>query len=106
MDKAILHLNLTAKWFDLIAAGEKKEEYREIKPYWNRFFSAHIKIKGRQYHPSDVIICFSNGYAKNRRQMKVACRNLVQRHGRPEWGAKPNTQYHTLILGEILEKNF
>lgn len=30
----ILHLTLKKKWFDMIASGEKKEEYREIKPYW------------------------------------------------------------------------
>jgi len=30
----ILHLNLKKKWFDMIASGEKKEEYREMKKYW------------------------------------------------------------------------
>lgn len=30
----VLHLTLKKKWFDLILSGEKKEEYREIKPYW------------------------------------------------------------------------
>ena len=29
-----LHLTLKKKWFDMIASGKKKEEYREIKPYW------------------------------------------------------------------------
>lgn len=33
-----LDLVLKHKWFDMIACGEKKEEYREIKPFWkNRF---------------------------------------------------------------------
>lgn len=31
-----LHLTLKKKWFDKITSGEKKEEYREIKPYWIR----------------------------------------------------------------------
>ena len=26
----ILHLTLKKKWFDMIASGEKKEEYREM----------------------------------------------------------------------------
>lgn len=30
----ILHLVLKAQWYNLIASGVKKEEYREIKPYW------------------------------------------------------------------------
>lgn len=104
--KATLHLNLKKKWFDMIASGEKKEEYRDIKPYWNRVFCAHICIKGRFYHPTDVTICFSNGYAKDRRQMTVECLGLFQRTGKPEWGADPNKLYHTLLIGNIISKNF
>lgn len=33
-----LKLTLKKKWFDMIASGEKKEEYREIKPYWIKRF--------------------------------------------------------------------
>lgn len=29
-----LDLVLTGKWYDMIERGEKREEYREIKPYW------------------------------------------------------------------------
>ena len=32
----ILHLSLQAKWYDMIERGEKTEEYREIKPYWEK----------------------------------------------------------------------
>lgn len=39
-----LHLNLKKKWFDMILSSEKKEEYREIKPFWeNRFFKKEDK---------------------------------------------------------------
>ena len=31
----VLHLVLKRKWYDMIASGEKIEEYREIKPYWS-----------------------------------------------------------------------
>ena len=27
-------LPIKKKWFDMILSGEKKEEYREIKPYY------------------------------------------------------------------------
>ena len=30
----MLTLPIKKKWFDMILSGEKKEEYREIKPYW------------------------------------------------------------------------
>ena len=31
------------RWLDLIATGEKKVEYREIKPYWERKL-ASVKV--------------------------------------------------------------
>lgn len=41
----MLTIPIKGKWFDMILSGEKKEEYREIKPYYkSRFktiFSMH-----------------------------------------------------------------
>lgn len=34
MEKKVLTLSAKKEWFDKIVSGEKKEEYREIKPYW------------------------------------------------------------------------
>ena len=34
MEKKILTLTVSKQWFDMIVAGEKTEEYREIKGYW------------------------------------------------------------------------
>ena len=34
MEKKVLTLSVKKEWIDLIKAGEKREEYREIKPYW------------------------------------------------------------------------
>ena len=34
MKKKVLHLSVKKQWFDMISAGEKTEEYREIKPFW------------------------------------------------------------------------
>lgn len=31
-----IDLVLKAEWYGMIASGEKREEYREIKPYWCR----------------------------------------------------------------------
>lgn len=30
----ILHLTLKKQWFDLIRSGQKKQEFREVKPHW------------------------------------------------------------------------
>ena len=32
--KKVLTLTISKQWFDMIVAGRKNEEYREIKPYW------------------------------------------------------------------------
>jgi len=32
----MLTLPIKKKWFDMIASGEKKEEYREIKEYYEK----------------------------------------------------------------------
>ena len=34
MKKKVLTLTVSKQWFDMIAAGKKTEEYRDIKPYW------------------------------------------------------------------------
>ena len=34
MEKKVLNLSVKKEWFSKIVSGEKKEEYREIKPYW------------------------------------------------------------------------
>ena len=103
-NKPVLHLNLKRKWFDMIASGEKKEEYREVTCYWGSYFvNGHIKVKGTCYHPSDVLIMFSNGYSKKRPQMLVKCNNLIVRRGKAKWGASINEVYYVLLLGDILK---
>lgn len=105
-NKPILHLNLKSKWFDMILAQTKREEYRDIKPYWERVFQQigtemMICIKGVNYRPEDVVICFSNGYSKVRRQIYVECEYLINSLGIEEWGAGNEIKY-TLGLGKIL----
>ena len=39
--KNVLNLVVSKQWFDMIAAGEKTEEYRAVKSYWiNRLIQA------------------------------------------------------------------
>lgn len=34
MNKKMLVLPMKKKWFDMILSGDKKQEFRELKPYW------------------------------------------------------------------------
>jgi ASC-1-like (ASCH) protein len=54
--KTTLHLNLRRKYFEEIAAGTKRVEYREQKPYWRK------RLEHRKYD----VIKFRNGYAPDK----------------------------------------
>jgi hypothetical protein len=51
---ATLHLNLKAEYFDAIAAGEKREEFRLVTAYWQR------RLEGRQFTSIEL----KKGYPK------------------------------------------
>jgi hypothetical protein len=86
----VLHLTLKKQWFDMIASGEKTEEYREIKPYW------HVRLN-KDY---DAVL-FRNGYAKDAPKLLVELKAIIQGHGKPEWGSGYDERY-ILRLGKIL----
>jgi len=55
----ILHLNVKKKWFDLVAYGEKKIEYREYKPYW----ISRLMENSHFIHYDEIHI--KNGFSRN-----------------------------------------
>ncbi|MEI7503414.1 MAG: hypothetical protein WCJ61_09015 [Paludibacter sp.] len=103
-----LTLVLTRKWFDMIDECIKKEEYREIKPFWSKVFDNKnvikgvmtIKIKGIFHRPENVIIEFCHGYGHDRDKFMCHCLGLEIGTGKPEWGAEKDKQYYVLKLGE------
>lgn len=103
MQVPIYHLNLTKEWFEMVKRQYKKEEYRAISPFYNKTLNSHIKVDGRWHHPSDVVLCFSNGYDKNRPQILAQCEGLKVGFGKEEWGAEKDTQYNIFSLGQVLE---
>lgn len=81
----------------MIASGEKKEEYREIKPYWINRLSLNIeysKFKGFE------VVCFKNGYSKNAPTIIVDFNGIEIREGHQEWGAEPGKKYFVIKLGK------
>ena len=88
--KSTLHLPLKAKWYDMIESGEKKEEYRENKPYWAK------RIIGRKYK----YVRFSYGYTK--RTMTYEVDGITFGQGKKEWGA-PDEAVHIIKLGRRVE---
>lgn len=92
----VLHLTLKKKWFDLILSGEKKEEYREIKPYWAKRFKDFLIKK-----PFDAIK-FKNGYAKDAPAILVELKGINFGISKHEWSDSAYLCY-VLTLGEIIE---
>lgn len=119
----MLTLPIKKKWFDMIASGEKKEEYREIKEYYETRFQnlfgaitiypSSIFSERYEYEllqgndvPEEIRqdrvqeIIFRNGYSKNSPQLKCKC-ILRLGNGKEEWGAEKGKVYYII---EILEK--
>ncbi|HEU4903181.1 MAG TPA: ASCH domain-containing protein [Flavisolibacter sp.] len=93
-----LHLTLKKQWFDLIASGEKKEEYREIKEFWWRRLTHGKYCIFNEYDT----VCFRHGYAKNAPTVTVKCNGIVIAKGKEAWGAEQGVDYFVISLGEIL----
>lgn len=107
----------------MIASGEKKEEYRELKDYWGARLCFRVKVPwgghltkwtklregDRECLQDDFIpnfekfdyIHFANGYNKPR-IMAVEFKGIEVRTGNPEWGAEPGKEYFVIKLGEII----
>lgn len=121
----MLTLPIKKKWFDMILSGEKKEEYREIKEYYETRFqnlfgaltiypssifqdrSEYELLQGEAV-PEEIRkdsvqeVIFRNGYSKNSKAIKARCRLWIGK-GRPEWGAEPDKQYYILEILNIEE---
>lgn len=111
----MLILPIKKKWFDMILSGEKKEEYREIKPYYDsRLANAFgfILVAGQMVYgecvPEEirkewpVPVIFRNGYGSNSPQVKAYC-NLKFGKGKSEWGAEPGKMYYVLEILKVEE---
>lgn len=122
----VLYQPLKKEWYGMIEAGIKKEEYREIKPYYiPRFFEdrlsretiagplldefiSDLRDSGNVEQTADDFglrlkdydtVCFSYGYTK--RRMTFECKGITIGYGHPEWGA-PDCKTFIIKLGKRL----
>ena len=89
----ILTLAIKKKWFDLIKAGEKKEEYREIKPYYQTRFDKPL-----------THIRFTNGYGHSVPSLTVELLGISKGIPKPEWSEgtiEQGTEVYVLSLGGL-----
>ena len=117
-EKKILDLPLKKEWYMMIENGIKKEEYREIKPYWiKRLFKeqyslttklndSYIKsdfseVKGKIFPTTFDAIRFRYGYTK--RTMLFKLNEITIGQGKIEHGALPATEVFILKLGNRIK---
>ncbi len=94
----MLILPIKKKWFDMIKSGEKKEEYREIKPYYSKRFGFEDDEELRLHTIQTAkTVRFRNGYSKT--SPTIECEVVITKGlGKPEWGAEPNKLYYVLKI--------
>lgn len=110
----MLTLPIKKKWFDMIKDGIKKEEYREIKPYYDSRFRNVVIVFNRplsvneetylhltnDYNKTDIL--FRNGYSKISPTIK--CKVVINKgYGKKEWGAIPDKEYYVLKILSVEE---
>lgn len=117
----VLHLTLKKKFFDMIASSEKKEEYREVKPYWikrlldsdvsPKLFNEFMPYDGSNYYTylefwqkAFTHVVFKNGYAKNAPTITVNCGLIEYGKAKPEWSDNWQGEVFIIKLGEIISK--
>lgn len=109
-----LILPIRKKWFDMILSGEKTEEYRERKPYWEKRFKNYFSYcyspldeDGKEWEwrfsqgRRDVI--FRNGYRRNAPEFTAEV-TICEKAGNPEWGAQSGEVYYALQIHAIHNK--
>lgn len=107
----MLTLPIKKKWFDMILSGEKKEEYREIKPYWTkRFLKSDMKfnedtvinlMKEGKWSIYKTVI-FQNGNKKDSSKIKCMVEIKIGK-GFWIWGAEPGKLYYVLKILSVEE---
>jgi hypothetical protein len=109
--RKVLCLAVSKKWFDLIASGEKREEYREIKPYWLKrlcdkstggfsyLYSRNGKYVnvtlGNNFKSQYTHVRFVNGYGAKRPHLQFKIDSIAI--GKPQRGLCPD---------EFLDKDY
>lgn len=103
-----LTLSLKKKWFDMIKAGEKKEEYREFNEFWIKRLTWTNRCSKEQRNPFNGTILFDRlvftlGYTKaddTERRLTFKNPRIRIGTGRPEWGAEPGKMYFVISWEE------
>lgn len=89
----MLELTLKRKWFDMVASGEKKEEYRNP----NSWILSRLENKDYQF------VRFRNGYSPNAPVCVCKFNGWYYGFGKEEWGGEASKDPYIIIkLGDVV----
>lgn len=101
-EKKVLRLSVCKKWFDMIVAGKKNEEYREVKAYWAKRLTTNCECYydvANEYYCGRIIyrpfthVLFINGYSKNSPRIEKKIKEICI--GMPKKGLCPEEWLET-----------
>ena len=124
-----LHIPLTQKWFDMTISGKKKEDYRDLKPYWlkrlmeidpphqdfpdeHKWWAENIiyDIEENGMSLEEAMRSY-RAYFKSfesvtlsrayRTTTSMPFGGVEYREGKPEWGAEPGKKYLVIKYDQI-----
>ncbi|MBP3409422.1 MAG: ASCH domain-containing protein [Clostridia bacterium] len=82
-------LTIKKRWMDAIMRGEKLEEYREIKPFYDRIFIDKLGMA--------MTVRFRAGYRNDSPIIETVVKPRIG-GGRTEWGAQEMMKYYVLDI--------
>lgn len=101
--KPILNLTIRRKWLDMIASGEKREEYRRAD---NRQVARAYARAMRHGVPLDPVVVLRAGYTMQSPALVVELADMTPRGARevlhPEWGEERGVPRFVIELGRVL----
>lgn len=98
-----LVLTLKKKWFDMILSGEKTEEYREMKTYWEKRFDKYFGRSNLIWSNQIKNIVFRNGYGNNKPEFTAEC-SISEGYGIEAWGAEQGCKYYVLKIHKVFNQ--
>ena len=104
-----LVMTLKKKWFDMILSGEKTEEYREMKTYWEKrfdnYFGRHYDSQSHSSTWNNQIknIVFRNGYGNDKPEFTAEC-SISEGYGIEAWGAEQGCKYYVLKIHKVFNQ--
>lgn len=81
------------KWFQMIVARIKPEEYRAFTPYYSSRLG--------KYEGKCIQVIFRNGYSRKSPSALCEVTPIIRQGGSPEWGADENVIYWVMIIHSV-----